>query len=256
MIYRGGGKLATKKTQTKKKTAARTPSKAAPRRSKAHSVSPAESYPAPWDLEGEGYIFPFFANREYNLKHGFLSAEDQAAYRGGLGAMMLVNYSKSNCGPYYELLYIPGNFSHPDGQCKRISRIFVSSEVSVRWGIRNWAIPKELAEFDWQKGPRSTFIEVRQGRNVFLRVRMEHGLIPFPVTTALMPFSLIQRAPDRWLKTKLSGRGRGRRTRLSEFFVNEKYYPDAMESGAGRFGIAVDPFRLQFPVAEELPLRS
>ncbi|MBX7057193.1 MAG: acetoacetate decarboxylase [Leptospirales bacterium] len=168
--------------------------------------------------------------------------------------MMLVNYHQANCGPYQELLYIPGSFSYSGGNCKRITRIFVSSAASVEWGMRNWAIPKDLAEFEWQKGERSTFVEVRQGRNVFLRARMERGLLPFPVSSAFFPFALVQRGPEALLRTRLRGRGTGRRIRLTEFFINEKYFPDMMESGGGRFGIAVDPFRLVFPAAEVVPL--
>jgi acetoacetate decarboxylase len=53
----------------------------------------------------------------------------------------------SGVGPYQELLFIPGLF-HIDGRYTfSISKIYVSTEASVRSGIENWAIPKELADF-------------------------------------------------------------------------------------------------------------
>lgn len=210
--------------------------------------------PPPWSLEGEGFIFPLLANREYNLERGFLNERDRAEYRGGLGAVMLVNYFRSDVGPYYELLYIPGNFrSQADGKTyKRISRIVVSSEISVREGIRNWAIPKEVADFRWDKSENETRIEIMQNGQVFFAACIRNGRLPFPVTTALLPFALLQRAPEQWLRTRLSGSGTGRLARLEELRVDEARFPDPRKAGAGSRGIYVNPFRLKFPVPDAI----
>lgn len=71
----------------------------------------------------------------------------RASFVGGYGALMLVDYSESNCGPYRELLLIPGSFRVRDKTLASISRIFVSTTESLASGRRNWGIPKELADF-------------------------------------------------------------------------------------------------------------
>jgi acetoacetate decarboxylase len=53
----------------------------------------------------------------------------------------------SGVGPYKELLFIPGVFHINGRYTYSISKIYVSTEASVRSGIENWAIPKEVADF-------------------------------------------------------------------------------------------------------------
>jgi hypothetical protein len=72
----------------------------------------------------------------------FLGAENAASFKGGVGAVMLVHYEKADCGPYDELLYIPGFFEHNGKNYMRITKIYVSTKESVEWGRRNWAIQK------------------------------------------------------------------------------------------------------------------
>lgn len=53
----------------------------------------------------------------------------------------------SGVGPYRELLFIPGAF-HINGRYTfSIPKIYVSTETSVNSGIKNWGIPKEVADF-------------------------------------------------------------------------------------------------------------
>jgi Acetoacetate decarboxylase (ADC) len=241
---KGATPAAKKKTATRKTGA----------RGAAEAALPKQSFPPPWKLDGEGIVFPFFANRDYNLKHGFIAPEDRDSYLGGLGAVMLVNYTSSDVGPYYELLYIPGDFTRNGKKYKRITRIFVSSMLSVREGIKNWAIPKELADFTWRREGELTRIEVSQKGVGFFRVGSKTMGFGFPVTTAILPFSLLQRAPGSYLETKLAGKGRGRLTRLLELGVNDAIFPDPRAAGFGKFGIHATPFQLTFPIPTEHPL--
>lgn len=241
---KGATPAAKKKTATRKTGV----------RGGAQVALPKQSFPPPWKLDGEGIIFPFFANREYNLKHGFIAPEDRDSYLGGLGAVMLVNYTTSDVGPYYELLYIPGDFTKNGKKYKRITRIFVSSMLSVREGIKNWAIPKELADFTWRREGDLTRVEVSQKGVGFFRAGSKTMGFGFPVTTAILPFSLLQRAPGAYLETKLAGKGRGRLTRLLELGVNDAIFPDPRAAGFGKFGIHATPFQLTFPIPTAHPL--
>ncbi|MFC4639645.1 hypothetical protein [Deinococcus hohokamensis] len=87
--------------------------------------------PPPWRLSG----------------HGLLALYAPARSRPP-GAVMLVRYANSPVGPYDELLWLEwtGGLrrAHPV-----VRHIVVSSEQSVQWGRRNWALPKRLARFEW-----------------------------------------------------------------------------------------------------------
>lgn len=124
-------------------------------------------FSAPWHLNGKGFIFPLLANRSYNVDRGFFDEEDRKSYRGGLGSLIFANYESSDVGPYCEILYIPGNFEYKNRNYKRITRIFVSSQDASEGGIRNWAIPKERADFLWQKEGSITKIEISRNGKFF-----------------------------------------------------------------------------------------
>lgn len=218
------------------------------------AADPAFHYPPPWDLAGRGFIFPIFAKREYNLEHGFLSPADQAAYRGGLGTWMLVDYSSSDVGPYFELLYMPGNFEFGGKRYKRVTKIYVSSELSVREGIRNWAVPKELAQFEWQTDGDRTSVSIQlPGGPSFFQLQVRRKFIGFPVLSQLVPFVMLQPGPDSMIRTPLQGRGRGRLAKIESLEVDERYFPNPRLAGGWSTGVGVDPFRLDFPVPKHFP---
>ncbi|WP_394854582.1 acetoacetate decarboxylase family protein [Leptospira ellisii] len=208
-----------------------------------------QHYPAPWNLYGEGFIFPLWAKKEYNREMGFFSEEDSKQYKGGLGSLMLVNYETSNVGPYYELLYIPGNFEYKNGSFKRITRIFVSSQTSVEEGIRNWAIPKEKADFIWIREGNLTKISAFRGGKEFFRVSILTKGFSFPVSTKLFPYTLLQKSSEGYLKTRFIGKGKGRMATIQEIWSDEAVFPDAIKGGMFKSGIHSVPFDLVFPTA-------
>lgn len=110
-------------------------------------------YPAPWQLNGYGYILL------YQFKKSFTNEEAPEFLKGkaisGFGSMMLVNYESSNCGPYGELLFIPGKYAHENKKLNTISKIYVSSMDSVDNGRANWGIPKEMAHFTFEKSSQN-----------------------------------------------------------------------------------------------------
>ncbi|WP_010571761.1 acetoacetate decarboxylase [Leptospira broomii] len=210
-------------------------------------------FPAPWHLNGEGFIFPLFANQSYNLDRGFFDEEDRKNYRGGLGSLMLVNYKSSDVGPYYEILYIPGNFEYKDRKYKRITRIFVSSQDAVDEGIRNWAIPKERADFLWQKEGSITKIEITRNGKIFLRAMIKTLGFNFPVSASPFDISFLQKTSDgEYLETAFTGRGNGKLARLESFWADDNLFPNFLNGGGFKTGLGIDPFNLDFPVANKL----
>lgn len=232
------------------KTASKSPKKATDTDRKIASLSRGH-FPAPWNLTGEGFLFPLFGRKSYNSEMGFFDDEDRKSYRGGLGSLMLVNYERSDVGPYYELLYIPGNFDYKDRNYKRITRIFVSSQTSVEEGIRNWAIPKERADFKWEKKGPFTHIEVSRNGKTFFKISIRTLGFGFPVTTSVLPYVLLQKAEDgSRLSTAFIGKGKGKFARIESIWTDESVFPDFIKGGGFKTGIGAAPFDLVFPVAE------
>lgn len=214
-------------------------------------------YLPPWQLKGSGVVIFFPANKKRVLDSGMLGAEDSAAYRGGIGAVMLVRYLEAPCGPYDELLYIPGLFVHQGRNYHRITKIFVSSPESVEWGRKNWAIPKELAVFDWRQGEREWHIDVKQPENQenIYSVSLSPRFFSFPVTTVLMPWSLLQKQESQYtkgdpfyLETRPQGKGSGRIAFIDRV-EGSRAIPDYHEvSHAPRIALAIAPFTMEFPI--------
>ena len=216
-------------------------------------------FPAPWTLTGSGVIIFFPAHRQHVLASPFIDPADSANFRGGAGAVMVVHYEKADCGPYDELLYIPGFFEHNNKNYMRITKIFVSSKESVEWGRRNWAIPKELADFDWQQGEREWHIDVKNTKtkaNIY-SVSLSPRFFSFPLTTAILPWSLLQKQEGQYsagrelyLETPLSGKGSARIAFIDRV-EGSREFPDYHEMSHGpRIAFAVNPFHMTFPIAK------
>jgi len=224
-------------------------------------MAKASQFPAPWQLEGQGVIISFPAHKKNVLASTHLSEDDQAAFKGGIGAVMLVRYTKAPCGPYDELLYIPGFFTHQNKTYLRITKIFVSSKESVEWGRRNWAIPKELADFDWRHGEKEWHIDVRQPKtaNNIYSVSLSPRFFNFPLTTSFLPWSLLQKQEEKYsngeefyLETKLTGKGKAKICFIDRV-EGSRDFPDYHEMSHGpRIAVAVNPFEMTFPVAAKV----
>ncbi|MEM7183209.1 MAG: acetoacetate decarboxylase [Spirochaetota bacterium] len=212
------------------------------------------TYPPPWKLNGTGFIFLFQADKEQILQVAEMSSEDRAAYQGGLGAYILVNYHTSDVGPYYELLFIPGDFSHNGKLYKRITKIFVSTQLSVDNGKRNWAIPKEKADFFWQKDKQNDRVQVSDQTRFIADIEFDSLLLPFPVHTAPFQLKLLQKAIDgKYLCTKPSGTGLGRISKVNKFYLNASCFPPLENVGIQvPLGISVSNFNMEFPAPEEI----
>lgn len=211
--------------------------------------------PAPWQLKGAGYIviFRFAPNRV--IKEGWAPPQLAGQFKGGLTTVMLVDYQESTAGPYRELLFIPGRFDRSEGSPYTITKIYVSTTVSVLSGRANWGIPKELARFDWQDiGNRSELITIKKDDSPVLTIQLRSGRFSFPVTTRLLPLPLAQDMDGRLYRTSFSGHGTGRLAKIERLSVEQNLFPD-FSSGTPCIAIRVDDFRLRFPVAriEDIP---
>jgi hypothetical protein len=211
-------------------------------------------YPPPWHLKGKGFIIPFLGKENILLEKGFISEEDKEFFRGGLGAVMLVNYESSNVGPYYELLFIPGDFSYDvSGKSKlykRITKIFVSSLISIQEGRLNWAIPKEFANFKWNTNGNNTEISVStKDGEIFLEAEFTKKYFYFPLTTKIYPVSLLQKTEaGKLISTKFSGSGKGKFAAINKWSVNEKYFVDINKVAKFSIGLSADEFNIVFPI--------
>jgi hypothetical protein len=213
--------------------------------------------PAPWQLRGNGFVLIYrgLAGKiapDQMFLPPFL--QDQTLY--GLGSVMLVDYHKSDAGPYRELLFIPGQHKAPIGRRRSfysISKIYVSTMASVVNGRRNWAIPKEQAKFAWEAdGPRREHIQVgHQGESV-LETEISWGRIPLPLTTKFLRLELRQPVLDQdshhFLLTRLLASGTGYLARLHHWRTNPKLFPE-LGPIKPLLALRVENFRMTFPVA-------
>ncbi len=217
--------------------------------------------PPPWTLTGDGLILIAYFPESFVRTQGFLAPYQQAAYRGWVGTVMLVDYRTSAVGPYRELLFIPGLFRFGDTTSFSISKIYVSSDDSVWNGRQNWGIPKELADFSFDTnadGSRS--VVVSQNDQPFLRLRAKPWGPRFPITTKLLPgFRVMQEQLDRpvseppgLLLTRPSASGSARLASLSAIETDSRFFPDLGQIKPLAV-LSVENFQMTFPIPERLP---
>jgi len=200
--------------------------------------------PAPWVLRGRGYLLLFRPHRHDRARAGWGGAEAR-----GFGALIVADYADSDAGPYQELLYIPGKLPTPGGWRHRITRIFVSTYESVVNGRVNWAIPKHRADFRFVPEGAATSVTVAEASRVLFQARFRPVGPRFPIHTALLPFPLSQPDGDQWVHTAFFGSGTARLAEVSGLGGLAEQFPDL--SGVKPLAaLAIEPFRITFPVAQ------
>jgi hypothetical protein len=211
--------------------------------------------PAPWDLRGAGWIVALKLPTPHPAHDAFLPRELAGRGRSLASYLMYVDYAESGCGPYRELLFIPGAFPFDDGHRHlSISRILVSTWDSVVNGRNNWGIPKDRAEFEVERGGgREERVRVTsEGREVCeLRFATLRFAPPLPVHGALVPASLrtlAQRCRGQTFYYAPQARGRIRPGRLLSWRFDPALFPD-LAGAAVVATLKVESFRMTFPVA-------
>ncbi len=200
--------------------------------------------PAPWTLRGEGIILLFRFKKSWVDQAANLPEYLQKKFRGGFGYVMLVDYQESPVGPYKELLFIPGKFG--EEKLQSITTIFVDSEASTLNGRANWAIPKQTADFHWQKEKGLDRVDVTLNGKPVFQASIRSGGISFPMNTGLLPIRLRQELEDQVLFTQPEGKGWGKLARIQEVEVDPQLFPD-IRGIKPLLALKVSPFTLTFP---------
>lgn len=200
--------------------------------------------PAPWTLRGEGIILLFRFKKSWVDQAANLPEYLQQKFRGGFGYVMLVDYQESPVGPYKELLFIPGKFG--EEKLQSITTIFVDSDASTLNGRANWAIPKQTADFHWQKEKGLDRVDVTLNGKPVFQASIRSGGISFPMNTGLLPIRLRQELEDQVLFTQPEGKGWGKLAHMQEVEVDPQLFPD-IRGIKPILALKVSPFTLTFP---------
>ncbi|PJF47380.1 MAG: hypothetical protein D6709_01195 [Chloroflexi bacterium] len=208
------------------------------------------STPPPWHLTGDGFIWLFRFSRAFVERDGFMADWQRAHLQDTLGAVMLVNYHETSAGPYHELLFIPGRLQLMGRRLFSISKIYVSTEASMRGGIENWGIPKECAAFAREQHANSSvsYRVMYPGRVLFSATLAPFGP-RFPISSALVPLAVAQARKSDLLITRPTARGTARLCRVRELKVEPAFFPD-ITACRPLVVIAVERFRMTFPPPE------
>jgi hypothetical protein len=215
----------------------------------------------PWSLRGRGLILVYRLEREWLLEHGFIPESRHSSFIGGLSAVMLVDYRESNCGPYFELLFVPGRFRHASGAVHyAITKIFVSTQISVDSGIANWGIPKERADFTWHSSAKLDQIAVSKNGQAIFNIKCSSGAFRLPFNAQWIPASartlaqpelepgtLEPRVQARTLLTAPTARGMVRLGRVLELQTDSRFFPD-LSMFEPLMVVKADRFDMKFPV--------
>ncbi|MDT0634711.1 acetoacetate decarboxylase family protein [Spectribacter hydrogenooxidans] len=208
--------------------------------------------PPPWQLRGQGYIILIRCSRDFG-EHCAADVPGLAGRAlGGIGTVMVVDYSESAVGPYRELLLVPGRFEVEGRKRFAVTDILVSSQPSVDNGRRNWGLPKALASFQHHTVESGNeHVRVSRDDRPFAELRFARRSLSWPVTTALAPggwHTLVQPWEGRRYTTRISARGRVRPARLTKCRIDDAVFPD-FSSQRVLSCLQVTSFSMVFPPA-------
>lgn len=206
---------------------------------------PTDTAPPPWTLYGRAVIALYG-------KQAHTTPDLQT-----LGTLMLVRYADSPVGPYDELLWATAPHPSPVGPRPQVQAIVVSSEASVRWGRRNWGIPKGLARFQWQEEEQTKQVRIYAPEGHLLaHLAYRTQGIALPVSTNPVPMqfrTLAQPALDGesgWLLTPVSATGKVQLSRLTVLHAAGFHAP--LTQLRPLLTLAVPEFQLVFPVPDKV----
>lgn len=206
--------------------------------------------PPPWKLRGEGYILVYrFSKRDLQYRN-ILDEADLSHFSGGFGAVMVVDYKTSPVGPYKEILFIPGKFREKAGKGYRVTKIAVSTLVSVVSGRANWGLPKNHAQFQFinERKGKETVSVTAKGINYFRATFKPFG--PFlPLSGALLSSTLLQDYLGRIFLTRIKARGEVKVAKLSSLHIDPKLFPPIRDKRP-LLVLKVTDFEMLFPEAE------
>ena len=161
---------------------------------------PAEAPSAPWECDSIGVVW-------WGRAAGVAASSVRDLLpRSGRPVVVvggLISYQRTPVGPYHEVF---GGIGVRQGRGVEMSIPFmaVDSRDSVVGGRQNWSLPKVLAEFTGEPGPRIPLTASGDGWSVRVTARPIGPRLPAP-----MKGRVVQRWPDGAVRSAvLSGRGR------------------------------------------------
>ncbi len=206
--------------------------------------------PAPWQLDGSGYILVYNFPQEFVREAGFLPP-------ALAGCTALVDLDASHNAlhtlPVELGALTPGQFQVNGRRFYSITKIYVSTWESVVNGRRNWGIPKEFADFALTAPrPGVERVEVSLAGQVFATFEFQTHGWSLPVTPSLVPSALrtlIEPLDGKTYFTAPSGRGQICRARLEKAEVQPAFFPNIAQFRPF-VCVRASGFALQFPLAE------
>lgn len=221
-----------------------------------HGAEPAK-FPPPWNLTGRGYLVLARFDTDFLRSRCFLNPDLARTLNGRLAWVMYVDYQTADCGPYRELLFIPGTCAFSSGRFLTISRIFVSSMASVVNGRKNWGIPKDRCDFSADYGREGMdHVSLSNDTGTFARLAFKPFGPRLPMVVPLLPRSWVtlgqHHQGDEFIYTP-GVSGWFRFARLMESNSDPSIFPD-LSQGKVLASFEVPQFKMTFPVSRITPL--
>jgi hypothetical protein len=217
------------------------------------SLPEVERFAAPWALHGHAWSVLLRLPSGDAATTAFVPPQLQSSVRSPLAVLMCVEYVDAPCGPYRELLFIPGAMLFPDGRrYPSISRILVSTWASVVNGRANWGIPKDRADFFFESTSGTDRVRVADAGREICRLEFGRARGPrLPLATAWLPSRLTQLAQlhdDRAFYYQPVARGSFRPCRLRQWQFDGELFPDVSKARVLAC-VRIERFAMTFPVA-------
>ncbi|ACK69200.1 Acetoacetate decarboxylase [Gloeothece citriformis PCC 7424] len=131
------------------------------------------SYPsAPWTLQG--YAFQTLHLLDSDKSRGFIPPElEIVSVLPGktLGGVYFSAYQSGSILEYNELIVVPALVNYQGKIGVWISHIYVDNEESVAGGREIWGLPKQMAEFIWDKNE----VNIYQNNRKLCNFRYQQG---------------------------------------------------------------------------------
>lgn len=200
--------------------------------------------PAPWKIGGEAILVIFKFKNTWVEEKGNLPKHLKDKFKGGLGCIILGNYTSTPVGPYRELLFIPGKFQKTKKQA--ITLAYSSTEASTQNGRSNWGIPTEIVQIHWDEEKKSDSVRISKSGKPVFSAEFESLPITFPVSTALFPLRICQTWNHLKYFTRLTGFGWAKLAKIKKLELNPALFPD-IRGISPVMAIKIAPFQMRLP---------
>jgi hypothetical protein len=211
--------------------------------------------PAPWSLRGHAWMVVLRLPAGDAARTAFVPADLRATVKSAFSVLMCVVYDEAPCGPYRELLFVPGTIQFGATRHPSISRIVVSTWDSVVNGRANWGIPKDRADFDWVRSRDGDRWRVTSdGRELCALEFSAPTGVRLPLRSAWVPRrfdTFAQRLEGRTWFYQPTATGHLRLCRVRQWRFDPDLFPD-LSRATVLTALRIEGFRMVFPVARSV----